>query len=185
VAPLVAVYSKYSKVTDFSGFVTGGRHGCVMALGFATILAPERISLTIAMDFDKLSAGEENMQSLERVLLQDLSLSLQVPRHRLLVSRIRPAPTPNPRQRDLAGESTRCVVVELCVEAGAFMEPTAQQIAEVCPVCTDYSACTEEAHCFTRAHAHGGWARQHPLTLDACQVATCLMRVTDPKPLNP
>ena len=113
-----------------------------MALGFATILAPERISLTIAMDYDKLSAGEENMQSLERVLLQDLSLSLQVPRHRLLVSRIRPAPTPTPRQRALAGDSTCYVVVELCVQAGAFMEPPAQQIAEVCPVYTGCSACT-------------------------------------------
>jgi len=58
------------------------------------------------------------------------------------VSRIRPAPTPTPRQRALAGDSTCYVVVELCVQAGAFMEPPAQQIAEVCPVCTGCSACT-------------------------------------------
>ena len=110
----------------------GGRHACIMALGPGCILEPELVSLTIAMDFDQLSASEENMQSLERVLIQDLCVSLRVPRHRMGVSRVRPAPLPTPRQPTLTGSAnTSCVVVELCIEPGTLMEPTAQQVAEV------------------------------------------------------
>ena len=111
----------------------GGRHACIMALGPGCILVPERVSLTVAIDFDQLSANEENMQSFERVLIQDLCISLRVPRHRISVSRVRPAPLPTPHQHAVPGSaSTSCVVVELCVETGTLVEPTARQIAEVC-----------------------------------------------------
>ena len=111
----------------------GGRHACIMALGPGSILVPELVSLTIAMDFDQLSASEENMQSLERVLIQDLCVSLRAPRHRMRVSRVRPAPHPTPHQPALTGSANASwVIVELSVEPGTLMEPTAQQIAEVC-----------------------------------------------------
>ena len=60
-------------------------------------------------------------------------MSLRAPRHRMRVSRVRPAPHPTPHQPALTGSANASwVIVELSVEPGTLMEPTAQQIAEVC-----------------------------------------------------